>query len=783
MKIRNKIYWIAVLVLVACTADDADLELTPAQQQLIGQGVNFSASIASPFITRSTNQHNGDFNEGDQMRIFRQYADESGTLFEGQEIIYRDYYLKMDYAAGSGVSLNTEWVPMEKDNYLTWENGKTVRFRAWSRSNLAGKLNNATKTGYYPDYTVSDWVTVSGPTQNIPLTMRHLACRVGLTAKNGNELSSGEICLKDEDYDTPEDAKAVNDTYQKLCIPAGVDDETFLLTAMTSTLFNDENTDFKDLKKYTEQDGIVKMGTQTADFIANAVQRPLFNGNDGRLYFMTIPIDMSSENAGAALVLPACTRFRVRLVGENKDHIFELRDIKDGSGQEKYPNGLTLHAGYSYTFSVGYHYDKFTITADDHFAWTEDNISPGSINDETKSDDNNFDWFFEKYVEVVAKSIKDNSKVFEPEFDIKNARELISFIALVNGTAAKKMDGIKRGELREQNDTNGVRSYWWILTDEVDENGEPKKVSREEAEALGYLFYPRFYPSVSTEVAYAEEVLITGPMDFSKLQINLTQDIDLTDQQITSIGTADHPFKGFFNGNGYTIRNVNSTDGYLFNNVAEGAITNLKIESTHPVCLLNSGTKVSIAGVSMQCPSQTYAIANTLTGDNYVVGCIHVGHHVGTTGGALVGTATKLNMLGCMQTADGIVAGSGALLGSGSVNRKMFKYNYYDIQASPKTNAVGSTADAYEYEDYIRGVKSHVLKAVKDYKLDDDVDLTLIKPNVLMEIYGLAPWNAMNKGIDKYNEAVDEKYKCKMNYKAFNEAGFTNRYPILYKVQ
>ena len=52
-----------------------------------------------------------------------------------------------------------------------------------------------------------------------------------------------------------------------------------------------------------------------------------------------------------------------------------------------------------------------------------------------------------------------------------------------------------------------------------------------------------------------------------------------------------------------------------------------------------------------------------------------------------------------------------------------------------------------------------------------------------MEIYGLAPWNAMNKGIDKYNEAVDEKYKCKMNYKAFNEAGFTNRYPILYKVQ
>ena len=780
MTIKNKIYWIAALVLTACTADDADLKLTPEQQELIGQGVNFSASIASPFITRSTNQHNGDFNEGDQMRIFRQYADESGASFENQEIIYRDYYLKMDYAAGSGVSLNTEWVPIKKDDYLTWENGKTVRFRAWSRSNLAGKLNSATKTSYYPDYTVSDWVTVSGPTQNIPLTMRHLACRIGLTAKNGNELSGGEICLGGEDYDNSDDAKAVNDAYQKMCIPAGVDDETFLLTAMTSELFNDEKTDFTDLKQYTEQDGIVKMGAKSSEYIASDVQRPLFNGNDGRLYFMTIPIDMSSENAGASLSLPACTRFRVRLVGEDKYHIFELKDIKDTNGNVKYPNGLTLRAGYSYTFSVGYHYDQFTITADDHFAWTEDNLTPGTINDKTHSDKNNFDWFFEKYVEVVAKSIKDNSTVFEPEFDIESAEELISFIALVNGTAAERMDGIERGELRDENDENGVRSYWWILTDEVDdETGEPKKVTREQAEDLGYLFYPRFYPSVSTDRAYAEEVLITGPMDFSKLQINLTQDIDLTDQQIASIGIADHPFKGFFNGNGHAIRNVNSTDGYLFNYVAEGAITNLKIESTQPVCLLNSGTKISIAGVSMQCPSQTYAIANTLTGDNYVAGSIHVGHHLGATGGALVGTATKLNMLGCMQTADGIAAGSGALLGSGSVNPKMFKYNYYDIQASPKTNAVGATADAYDYDDYIRGAKSHVLKAVKDYKLDDDVDLTLIKSNVLMEIYGLAPWNAMNKGIDKYNAAVVDKYKCNMKYSITD--GYTNRYPVLTK--
>ena len=218
------------------------------------------------------------------MRIFRQYATE--TSFDATTEAFRTYYMKMDYATGTSVSLNSDWIPMAgklksdmpgitatqtSADSLTWENGKTVRFRAWGRSNLANAINSGTKGNYYPDYTISDWVTVSGPTKSIPLTMRHIACRIGLTCKAGNEFGSATICTDWEDYkrkdnaDTQEhdnaettksdeDAQAeleqVMKVYNKMCMPAGVDDKTFLLTAMPQTLYNDVLTDFKNMEKY-----------------------------------------------------------------------------------------------------------------------------------------------------------------------------------------------------------------------------------------------------------------------------------------------------------------------------------------------------------------------------------------------------------------------------------------------------------------------------------------------------------------------------------------------------
>lgn len=845
MKIKRIIYIVAAAILTACTAEDDDLSLSYEQQELMGQAVRFDASMAQPFVTRATYRHDGSFNEGDQMRIFRQYAVEgsNGTQFDATTEAFRTYYLKMNYAPGTSVSLDSDWRPMagklKSDDpdktpqtqtaadSLTWENGKTVRFRAWGRSNLAGALNSGAKGIYYPDYTVSDWVTVSGPTKSIPLTMRHITCRIGLTCKAGNDFGSAEICTDWEDYKrqdnanteandaletskTDEEAKAelaeVMAVYNRMCMPAGVDDETFQLTAMTKSRYS-ATTNFADFEKDTT--GIVKIGEKDSTAIRTDVQRPVFNGNDGRLYMMSIPMDMSKEASGKELVLPACTRFKVWLYdvnngdrsnttgstgSESNYHIFALSDIKDGNGNVAYPNGLTLKAGYSYLFNVGYHYDKLTITPADSFSWDEQDVTSPDAKDEAKAQDElDFSWWTSAYV-TAAKDALDEGKDFLPEFSIANQTQFITFIKLVNGTAATFMDGLTRGEVRGK-DENGFDTYWWISDTETDENGQPKQYTKEEAEALGYVFYPHFYPTVSTQAAHVIEDYVTGPMDFydtdfgNRYKVNLKADLDFYDWSLPSIGEASgKPFRGNFLGHGHTLKNLNMKNGYLFDHVKDGAITNLKIESTHPTSLLNSATASNattgwgcyIAGISMLCPSNGNgnAIATSLNGTSYVAGCIHVGD-VGDARGALVGAATNLTMLGCMQAAAGIPSGSGALLGSGTTAKDGFMYNYYDTELSPGTNAIGTTATTYDYDQYIRGAKSHVLKAKNDYLIGDEVDKTKLTANQLSEMYGLAPWKAMNQGIEAYNRTkTGQAYPCLMRYQVSAE-GYTNRYPKL----
>lgn len=852
-----------ILVLAACTTDDDEMLLSESQQSLIGNAVCFDASFAQPFVTRATYIHDGSFNEGDQMRIFRQYAlNADNSSFNEKTEAYRTYYLKMNYAAGTSVSLNSDWLPMvgklKSDNLettpqiqtsadsLTWENGRTVRFRAWGRSNLAGLLNAGTKTNYYPDYTISDWVTVSGPTKSIPLTMRHITCRIGLTSKVGNEFGSAVICTDWQDYKrrdnadtqanddaesakTDEEAQAelaqVMAVYDKMCMPAGVDDQTFLLTAMTSKLYDDTKTDFKNLEKYGTADGIVKIATKSASNIAIDVQRPVFNASDGRLYMMSIPFDMSAEAAGKELVLPPCTRFKVWLYdvnngdrntegstgSESNYHIFSLCDIKDKNGEAIFKDGLTLKAGYSYLFSVGYHYNKLTITAEDNFSWEEQDWGAKDAHDETVQQNNlDFSWWTDAYIRAAVDALY-NGKDFLPEFTIADQKQFVTFIKLVNGTAATRMSGLKRGEVRKDEngqdikDENGFETYWWILEDETDENGQPKQITMEEAEELGYVFYPHFYPTVSTQAAHVIEDYVTGPMDFydtdfgNHYVVNLSSDLDLYDWQLPSIGEAsEKPFRGVFCGNGHTLRNLHMARGYLFDQVMDCAITNLKIESTHSTSLLHTATASNtttgwgcyIAGISMLCNSNGNPIATRLDGTSSVVGCIHVGN----AGGAMVGAASNLTMLGCMEAASGIPSGNGALLGSYSPAAKSsffapqskssltwgaFMCNYYDIEKSPGTHAVSSYMDSYEPQQYIRGRKSHILKAKNDYLIGADADYSKLNKDMKQELYGLAPWKVMNYAIAKFNaSAAGAKYPCKMKYKAA-ETGYNHLYPIL----
>ena len=853
MKLKHIIYLFLALAMTACTADD-DMFLDEEQQSLMGRAVNFSATMADPFVTRTTYHHDGSFNEGDQMRIFRQYAEKgSSTAFE-DTTIFRTYYLKMDYAAGTSVSLNDDWVPMagklksdskgnlsnqDSGDSLTWENGRVVRFRAWGRSNLAGVLNADSKGSYYPDYTVSDWVTVSGPTKSIPLTMRHITCRIGLTCKAGNEFGSATICTDLEDYrrqdnaDTKAHDKAESDktkeqaqkeldsvlaVYNKMCMPAGVDDKTFLLTAMTKARY-DGTTSFKDFEKDTT--GIVRIGALDSVSIRTDVQRPVFNHNDGRLYLMSIPFDMSREGKGHELVLPACTRFKVWLYdvnngdrhttngstgSESNYHIFALSDIKNGD-KAAFPNGLTLKAGYSYLFNVGYHYDKLTITPVDNFSWDEQDPMEQDAKDEAQTrTDLDFTWWTKAY-RVAAKTAIAGGD-FLPAFSISNQKEFITFIHLVNGTAAKRMSGLKRGMVRtddngnEIKDEDGFETYWWILENETDENGNTKQITMEEAEAMGYVFYPHFYPTISTQKAHVIEDYVTGPMDFydtdfgNRYEVNLTEDLNLYDWELPSIGEKrKYPFRGNFKGGGHTLSNLNMKDKYLFAHVKDGAITNLRIESTHDVSLLKtaessgkSGWGCYIAGISLLCNSSQYAIADSLTGASYVVGCIHVGN----AGGALVGSADNLTMLGCMQAAAGIPAKTGALLGAyagttsffapqskNSVTWGTFMCNYYDIEKSPNTHAVGSITDSYPYQQYIRGSKSHILKAKNDYLIGDNTDYYKLNDNMKAEMYGLAPWKAMNYAIWKYNSsAIGAKYPCQMHYQS-SSVGYTHLYPTL----
>ena len=856
MKTRTIIYLFIAAVLTACSGYELD---RPGGENsyLIGHRVNFNASMADMFVTRATYRHDGSFNEGDQMRIFRQYA--LNSTFDAGAEAFRTYYLKMDYAAGTQVSLNSDWLPMpgklKSDDpgsvpqvqtaadSLTWENGKTVRFRAWGRSNLAGRLDAGTKDSFYPDFTVSDWVTVSGPTYNIPLTMRHIACRIGLVCKAGNEFGSAVICTDWHDYKRKDNAdtwahddeetqksdeeaqdelRQVMAVYEKMCMPAGVDDATFQLTAMTKALYNGSETDFKNLEKYGVSDGIVKIGTLTDSQIAENVQRPLFNSNDGRLYMMSIPFDMSSANAGRELVLPACTRFRVWLYDVNGGdkagtpgtegswHIFALSDIKKQNGDQAFPNGLALKAGYSYLFSVGYHYDKLTITASDDFSWTEQDLGAADAVDEAHTRENlDFSWWTGAYRDAARKALYEN-KDFLPEFSIEDRRQFITFINLVNGTAATRMSGLTRGEVRKDDggndikDQDGFETYWWILDGETDANGDPLRITMEEAEAMGYVFYPHFYPTVSTQAAHVIEDYVTGPMDFydtdfgNRYEVSLTCDLDLYDWQLHGIGeVSTKPFRGNFKGCGHKLTNLNMINGYLFENVMDGAITNLLIESTHNISLLNTakssgtvGWGCYIAGISMMCNSTGNSIARSLTGTSYVVGCIHVGN----AGGALVGEADNLTMLGCMQAAAGIPSGSGALLGAYGAGAKSeffapqsknriewgtFMCNYYDAEKSPGANAVGSIKDDYAPQQYIRGSKSHILKAKNDYLLGSNVDYNSLSANMKKEIYGLAAWKVMNYAISRYNSsAAGAKYPCNMHYRT-SDVGYTHLYPEL----
>ena len=895
-----KIYYIIgicimSLLLTGCSDDQEQSSSLPVNMELIGQRVKFSAAHADPFVTRATQRHDGSFNEGDIMYIYRQYSND-GITFEKSTQAYRVYSLTTKYITGTNFALETDWHPVagatghnpnttdypegkrgdfmqEESDSLTWENGKTVRFRAWSRSNLAGVYENGSKWRYYPDYCISEWVTVSGPTLDVPLTLKHQGCRIGFTQKAGNELQNAEICTDWEDYKrldnadtdehdeasnehgkTDEEAKAecelVKAVYNKMCMPAGVDTENALLSTMTKALY-DGTEDFKGIHTKTTADGIVTINTQSADYIASSVQRPVFGGNDGRLYMITIPYDMSTADThGETLTLPACTRFKIWLYDVNSGdqaqtsgreatyHIFSLSDVRDANGNPLFPNGMELKGGYSYLFSVGYYYDKFSITPADNFSWEEQDAASGVADNQVQplpTNDDAYKWWRDAIRTAIPKN---NTERYNPDFHIASEADFVEFVHLVNGTAVN--DYVANNPITRivdpartfttQPNPDEYEKFRWYYSSQL-ENGKLKpatsvadSLTHEAARALGYVFYDHYHSGNADLAAYTTEDYLQTAYSFydeslsRHFTVHLDADLDLKDWQLPSIGAATGtPFRGVFDGyeetkTGNTVtavtihslKNVYFENGYMFRYCNEVAIRNLRIETTHPFMLLDTaeamqstGYGAYVVGVHIYAPTTVNPIARVLTGSSYVVGCLYQGN----ASGAMVDEANNLYMYGNMMAATGLPKNSGALLGhyaDGSsdfftpqtgtkLSWGRFMANYYlmdHYSSDPEdiVHAVGTITDKYSPQEYIRGGLSWVLKAKNDNMLTSDVPYNRLTTELMRKgYYGLAPWKAMNYAIYEYNlvgAGVSESHNCKGHYVNDN-TGYAHTYPYM----
>ena len=856
MHSKHWIYYAMILgLLCGWTACNDEAWVDPARPEvdlsLLGRGVNFNASYVEPFLTKSTTYNsNGAVNAGDILTIFRQYSTDGGRTFDEKDEAYRVYHYNARTASGGAVVLSREWmvkpgeygcdqredgkpfVQTEADS-LIWETNVTTRFRAWGLSNYAGALNNKNAwSSFYPDFTVTDWVPVSGPTEQLSLPLRHLGCRISFVPKPGNRLFKVELCREAKDYEwddnagedadntldnndkysNPADIAAkVKAVYDRMCMPGGVDKKTGNLLAMSQAYktAHPNGPDFREAK-FSEifKKEMVKYPAD-ADFATKTV-RPDFALADNKMYMITIPYDMQT---GHLLTLPAETRFRIYIrdvnggdlnqgsewEGEEQYHIFSLSDI------EGFEKGLQLQAGYSYEFSVGYHYNQLQIELSNTLSWNDQDARTGTATEqkgEIGTASPKLKWWkdaLQKAAESMSSSI-----TYDPQFEIQTAKEFKEFLQLVNGEdlPTEKLLKASRAVVnpdRENDDSfKGAEKYvWWYKESGIKpETHDTTFSSRSVLEDQGYIFYKKYYPSDGDQTARVEETYLSGPYSFHDnrfdrgFTVKVMKDIDFTDYRFDApVGKdADYPFGGILrsaDGQLYSLRNLNVEGDYLFRYVKEGAVIGLRFEGTHPIGVVDQGTKVYLLGLSLKTNSpQTGGLAASLTGSSYVVGCIQEGN----SGGPLVGSADNLMMYGCMQTLPGL--GGGALLGGYAAGAKEFfkplekpkwgglMCSYYDISRSPQARPVGGKDYTYLPQQYVRGLRTTSMCGLKDFLLERPGHYDHLTPDQKIEFYGLAPWKAMNAAIYAFNQtALGQLTPCPVQFEM--DKVYTNRYPRL----
>ncbi len=849
-------YWIYYAMILGLlggwTACNDEAWVDPAQPEvnlsLLGRGVNFNASYVEPFLTKTTTYNsNGAVNAGDILTIYRQYSKDGGRTFDEADEAYRVYHYNARTASGGAVVLSREWmvkpgewgcdkrdgtpfVQTEADS-LIWETNVTTRFRAWGLSNYAGALNNKDAwSSFYPDFTVTDWVPVSGPTEQLSLPLRHLGCRISFVPKLGNRLFKVELCTKAEDYEWDDNAgedadntldendkhhnpaeiaEKVKAVYDRMCMPGGVDMETGSLLAM-SQAYKDKHPDGPDFQKANFAEIYKDMVRYPTDKdVATAAVRPDFALADNKMYMITIPYDMQT---GHLLTLPAETRFRIYIrdvnggdlnqgsewEGKEQYHIFSLSDI------EGFKEGLQLQAGYSYEFSVGYHYNHLQIELSNTLSWNDQDARTGTATEQLggiEAATEKLGWW-KSALQKAAESMS-SSTTYDPQFEIRKPEEFKEFLQLVNGDYPLPTEPLfkaSRGEVnpdRKNDDSfKGAEKYVWWYKGIDPVTRDTLFASRSEFEAKGYIFYKEYHPSDGDQTARVEETYLSGPYSFRHnrfdrgFTVKVMKDIDFTDYRFDApVGKdADHPFGGIFrsaDGQLYSLCNLNIKDDYLFGCVNEGAVIGLRIEGTHPMGVVEKGTKVYLLGISLKTNSPaTGGIAASLTGSSYVVGCIQEGN----SGGPLVGSADNLLMYGCMQTLPGLEGG--ALLGVYATGAKEFfkplekpkwgglMCSYYDISRSPQARPVGGKDYTYLPQQYVRGLRTTSMCALKDFLLERPGHYDHLTADQKIEFYGLAPWKAMNAAIYAFNQtALGQLTPCPVQFEM--DAVYTNRYPRL----
>ncbi|MGN1263561.1 MAG: hypothetical protein ACI4TW_05945 [Prevotella sp.] len=699
-----------------------------------------------------------------------------------------------------------------------------------------------------PDFFMSSWVTASGPSSDIPLTLRHLGCRIVVEPLSGNRLYSVEIStdykdyMRDDNADTEDNdiadkctedearqrAEAVEAVLKKMCMPGGVDFETGL-KAM-SNAYRESHADIKTLEARQDQQEMITFGTLYADEIVTQALRPEFITNNGNRYLVTIPHDMSTEHAGERLTLPSFTRFRIYISDVNNGdvgtsgyegtyHILALDDIlkvdnngntikgEDGKDVKMFPEGMPLIAGYSYRFRMGYRYKTLQILPDNNFLWTDQDLEARSLTDEVQAEPVNatpYKWWKDAIDNSIADVLSSSETSFSPVFKITNVAEFLEFIRLVNGTAYNPTPEFKiiRGD-RYTDESAEKITYKWKWYRQKEDGTPGDEITKEEAEAAGYIFYHSYYPAEGDNAAHYVENYLDAPYSFysnlvnRKFKVVIDADLDCHDIPMPTIGSAEAPFLGIFDGQNHLISNLLMDSGYLFDYVgcahentasaAKGAVvSNIKLQSEHPICIVKTGKDVKILGIDLQSPSYKAAFAEELSGTCYLVGCVNEGD---ATDG-LVGKASDLYMYGCLQAAKGIVGG--ALLGgyssgaseffrpqTGKVTWGRFMCNYFDIDRSPDAVAVGGKSYVYPLQQYIRGTKTYIIRAVEDNLLTTADDLAALEGSErLTRIYGLAPWKAMNYAIYRYNiSGIGALYPCTVHYEISDT--YNHRYPVV----